>query len=208
MPDQPLPYPPGLSPVASPGFAAIVTSPLSVDLPTSPPAAGDGYLLINLSESVLTGYALAEPDPQVLTAFASPAGLSLVHPASGFAAQGAVSGSAPSRLAEVRGFDSSAPYAAGQYGVTHVDGVAVEYTLDQINYRTIVATGETTYRIGYVDPVAGGLLSPRALMGRDELMYHERRPLLNNIFLDRNDGPVLLDFYSVARANTLEELPH
>lgn len=208
MPAQLRPAGPGLTPVIDPNFAPIFTTPILAEVPTvPPPGPGDGYLLVTLVESVLAGYALAEPSPAVLTAFAAPGGLTLLRPVSGFAAQGAVIGTTPSRLAEVRGFDNTNPYAPGQYGVTYVDTVAVEYTLDQIHYRTLLATQETTYRIGYVDPVAAGLLSARALAGRDELMYHERRPLLNNLFLERNDGPVLLDFYAVARANSLEELP-
>ena len=185
------------------------------------PTLSDGYLLIHLRQHLLPQHALVEiirPAPSLETR----AGSGLVtrnlitgrnqpaepaDPVGGFALAGAVTGETTSRLDEVRGFDAGVPFVVDEFGVSLVNATTVAYELDGIHYSTELSTGRTTYSFGYVDPVSAGLIGHNHLAGRDEIMYHERRPLHNEIVIDRADQPVLLDFYAVGRATNLEDLP-
>jgi hypothetical protein len=197
--EPPITYDPGPAPVPYYG------EPIDAVL-----GPGDSFLLLLLQQNLQTGHALAQDLSSTLTRATAPAGISftpLVGSTAAFAALGVVSGETESRLGEVSGFNTNTPYVVGEYGVTHVDEQVVEYVLDEITYRTERSSGLTQYRIGYVDPIEAGLLPLKALYGRDELMYHEQRPLVNGIAIDRQDQPVLLDFYAVARATSLDQLP-
>jgi hypothetical protein len=195
-------------PVVEPPFISV-----PIILPTKQQVAlaeGDGYLLVQLQQTLQPSFALGEPDEVVNVAATSPEGLSFKpnpDDTLGFAQQGAVTGVCDSRLSEVAGFNALTPYVVGEFGVTYVDAQQVSYSLDGVQYTTDLATEFTSYAIGYVDPVTDGLLSTHALVAREDIMYHERRPIQNYLDIQRNDQPVLLDFYAVARATTLEELP-
>lgn len=172
-------------------------------------AEADAHLLIQLRQTLHALHALGELNPAAAALAQAPDGLDFtpLAGATDFASLGLVSGTTDSRLGEVRGFNKLTPYVAGEFGVTTLDGDFVEYVLDEITYRTDTTNGETRYRFGYVDPVTAGLMSPRQVLGREEYIFHERRPTVNTIAIERNEQPLLLDFYALARATTMEEMP-
>ncbi len=165
----------------------------------------DLYLLLHLQQTLLAGAALSTlPDSVWAAAGNGTLAFTVANDASqAFVNTGAVRGLTKSRLDEVRGYDPARPYITGQHGVTAITETSVTYLLDGISYVTRLADGLTTYSFGYVAPV----LAQQAVAGDERFPFHERHPEGPAIEPQRSNRAVLPDFYAIARATSLEQLP-
>lgn len=169
------------------------------------PDETDAYLLVYLPQTLLAGAALSVLPESVRAAGATGTlTFAPTAPAAGsFAQTGAVTGTTTSRLEEVRGYNPATPYVVGQHGVTQVTPEAIHYVIDQINYVTQLRDLSTTYAFGYAAPARPDW----PLAGNDAAPQHEQHPPGPVITPDRPSRPVLPDFYAVARAQHLGQLP-
>lgn len=58
-----------------------------------------------------------------------------------------ITGLTTSRLNEVKTYNSSEPYKVGVNGVTNITNEFIEYTIDDIKYRTFLSDGLTTFQL-------------------------------------------------------------
>lgn len=117
-----------------------------------------------------------------------------------------VQGTTTSRLDEVRTYNKTTPYMVGVNGVTEVTATDVTYIIDGITFSTVLATGITTYSFGGDSGLGNANTVTHNLIKDEQENYTEKLPVVNHIFVERNEISVFSQLYKLGRVDTLDDL--
>lgn len=110
-----------------------------------------------------------------------------------------ITGLTSSRLNQVKSYDKNQPYKVGVNGVTNITNEFIEYTIDDIKYRTFLSDGLTTYQLLKQQDV----FQNQPVIWNADSVFVDIKKTLNAMVIDRGNISV---FEYFGRLNSCDNL--
>jgi hypothetical protein len=113
-----------------------------------------------------------------------------------------VTGLTVSRLDEVKTYNPNQPYKVGINGVTNVTSEFIEYTIGDVEYKTFLPFGMTTYKVLKEQSV----FENQPVIWNADSVFVDIKKTLNAMIIERSNISVYEYFNKMNNCDSLDEL--